>query len=99
MLSYCFIHIAISAEASSVFHFVETRREGRATANQMVANRKHAIILTEVGLEEYKSFTDIARILIKKHYNPKTLGKKVAQSFHFHTYEIRKLKSCLVITC
>ena len=33
------------------FHLVETQREGSATANQVVANRKQAIFVTELGLE------------------------------------------------
>ena len=62
----------------------------------MIANRKRAIFLTEVGPEVYSTlsnllapakpkdmqFTDIVRIL-EKHYNPKPL--EIAQSFHFGT--------------
>ena len=77
-------------------NIVETTGEGSAAANQLVANRKRAIFLTEVGPEVYSTlsnllapakpkdtlFTDIVRIL-EKHYNPKPL--EIAQSFHFGT--------------
>jgi len=65
MLIYVLIHIAISAEGFALFlvFILWRHREKEAL---MVANRKHVIVLTEVGLEEYKSVTDIARIL-KKH--------------------------------
>ena len=77
-------------------NIVETTGEGSAAANQVVANRKCAIFLTEVGAEVYSTlsnllvptkpkdtqFTDIVRIL-EKHYNPKPL--EIAQSFHFGT--------------
>ena len=77
-------------------NIVETTGEGSAAANQLVANRKRAIFLTEVGPEAYSTlsnllapakpkdtlFTDIVRIL-EKHYNPKPL--EIAQSFHFGT--------------
>ena len=60
----------------------------------MVANKKRAIFLTEVGPEVYSTlrnflapakpkdtqFTDIVRIL-EKHYNPRPL--EIAQNFHF----------------
>ena len=77
-------------------NIVETTGEGSAAATQVVANRKRAIFLTEVGPEVYSTlsnllaptkpkdtqFTDIVRIL-EKHYNPKLL--ELAQSFHFGT--------------
>ena len=78
-------------------NIVETTGEGSAAANQVVANRKRAIFLTEVGPEVCSTpnshllapakpkdtqFTDIVRIL-EKHYNPKLL--ELAQSFHFGT--------------
>ncbi|XP_068707224.1 uncharacterized protein [Montipora foliosa] len=77
-------------------NIVETTGEGSVAANQLVANRKRAIFLTEVGPEVYSTlsnflapakpkdtlFTDIVRIL-EKHYNPKPL--EIAQSFHFGT--------------
>ena len=79
--------------ASSI---VKTTGEGSAATNQLVAKRKHAIFLSEVGPEVYSTlsnllahakpkdmlFTDIVRIL-EKHYNPKLL--EIAQSFHFGT--------------
>ena len=75
---------------------VQITGEGSAAANQVVANRKRPIFLTEVGPEVYATlrnllapakpkdtqFTDIVRIL-EKHYNPKPPG--IAQSFHFGT--------------
>ena len=75
---------------------MKTTGEGSAAANQVVANRKHAIFLTEVGPEVYSTlsnllvqgkpkdtqFTDIVRIL-EKHYNPKP--HEIAQSFYFGT--------------
>ena len=77
-------------------NIVESTGEGSAQANQVVANRKRAIFLTEVGPEVYStlsnllapakpkdtSFADIVKIL-EKHYNPKPL--EIAQSFHFGT--------------
>lgn len=70
--------------------------EGSAATNLVVANRKRAIFLTEVGPEVYTtlsnllaptkpedvSFTNIVEVL-EKHYNPKPL--EIAQSFHFGT--------------
>ena len=67
-------------------NIVETTEEGSAAANQVVANRKCTIFLTEVQPEVYSTlgnllaqakpkdtqFTDIVRIL-EKHYNPKLL--------------------------
>ena len=80
----------------TVNNIVETMGEGRAAANQLVAKRKRAVFLPEVGPEVYSTlcnslapakpkdtlFTDIVRIL-EKHYNPKPL--EIAQSFHFGT--------------
>ena len=77
-------------------NIVEITGEGSAAANQLVANRKRAIFLIEVGPEVYSTlrnllapakpkdtlFTDIVRIL-EKHYSPKPL--EIAQSFHFGT--------------
>ena len=77
-------------------NIVETTGEGSAANNQLVANRKRAIFVTEVGPEVYSTlsnllapakpkdtlFTDIVQIL-EKHYNPKPL--EIAQSFHFGT--------------
>ena len=69
-------------------NIVETTGEGSTQANRVVADRKRAIFLTEVGPEVYStlskdtSFTDIVRVL-EKHYNPKPL--EIAQSFHFGT--------------
>ena len=75
---------------------MESTGEGSAQANQVVANRKRAVFLTEVGPEVYStlsnflapakpkdtSFADIVKIL-EKHYNPKPL--EISQSFHFGT--------------
>ena len=76
------------------FHLVETQREGSTTANQVVANRKHAIFISEVGLEVCTShlLIDIARIL-KNLYNPKTLKLLRISIF---LPKIRNLKSQLV---
>ena len=77
-------------------NIVESTGEGSAQANQVLANRKRAIFLTEVGPEVYSTlsnllapakpkdtpFADIVEIL-EKHYNPKPL--EIAQSFHFST--------------
>ena len=77
-------------------NIVETTGEGSTQTNRLVADRKRAIFLTEVGPEVYStlsnllapakpkdtSFTDIVRVL-EKHYNPKPL--EIAQSFHFGT--------------
>ena len=73
-------------------NIVETTGEGSTQTNGVVADRKRAIFLTEVGPEVYStlsnllapakpkdtSFTDL-----EKHYNPKPL--EIAQSFHFGT--------------
>ena len=80
----------------SANNILETMGEGSAQANRVVADRKRAIFLTEVGPEVYStlsnllaltkpkgtSFIDIVRVL-EKHYNPKPL--EIAQSFHFGT--------------
>ena len=77
-------------------NIVESTGEGSAQANQVLANRKRAIFLTEVGPEVYSTlsnllapakpkdtpFADIV-IILEKHYNPKPL--EIAQSFHFGT--------------
>lgn len=77
-------------------NIVTTTGEGSAATNLVVANRKRAIFLTEVGPEVYTtlsnllaptkpkdvSFTNIVEVL-EKHYNPKPL--EIAQSFHFGT--------------
>ena len=77
-------------------NIVETGGEGSAEANRVVADRKRAIFLTEVGPEVYStlsnllapskpkdtSFTDIVRVL-EKDYNPKPL--EISHSFHFGT--------------
>ena len=77
-------------------NIVETMGEGSTQTNRVVADRKRAIFLTEVGPEVYStlsnllapanskdtSFTDIVHLL-EKHYNPKPL--EIAQSFHFGT--------------
>ena len=77
-------------------NIVETTGEGSTQANRIVAERKPAIFLTEVGAEVYSTlsnllaptkpkhtlFLDIVRVL-KKHYNPKPL--EIEQSFHFRT--------------
>ena len=77
-------------------NIVETTGEGSTQTNRVVADRKRAIFLTELGPEVYStlsnllapakakdtSFTDIVRLL-EKHYNPKPL--EIAQSFHFGT--------------
>ena len=78
------------------FHLVETQREGSATTNQVVANRKHAIFISEVGLEVCTShlLIDIARIL-KNHYNPKALKLLRVSIF---LPKIRNLKSQLLIS-
>ena len=87
-------------------NIVEITGEGSAATNQVVANRKRAIFLTEVGPEVYSTlrnllapakpkdtqFTDMVRIL-EKHYNPKPL--EIAQSFLVP--EIKNLGSPLVI--
>ena len=66
------------------------------STNRVVAERKRAIFLTEVGAEVYSTlsnllaptkpkdtpFDDIVLVL-EKHYNPKPL--EIAQSFHFGT--------------
>ena len=73
-------------------NIVETTGEGSTQTNGVVADRKRAIFLTEVGPEVYStlsnllapakpkdtSFTDM-----EKHYNPKPF--EIAQSFHFGT--------------
>ena len=53
MLMYGLIHIVISVEGFALFlvFILWRHREGSATANQVVANRKHAIFRKEVGLE------------------------------------------------
>ena len=75
---------------------METTGEASTATIQLVANRKRAIFLTEVGPEVYSTlsnlfttampkdtlFTDIVRIL-EKHYDPKPL--EIAQSFNFGT--------------
>ena len=77
-------------------NIVETTDEGSTQANRVVAERKRAIFLTEVGAKvystlsnllaptkpKYTTFVDIVRVL-EKHYNPKPL--EIAQSFHFGT--------------
>ncbi|XP_068697605.1 uncharacterized protein [Montipora foliosa] len=77
-------------------NIVETTGEGSTQANRVVAERKRAIFLTEVGAEVYSTvsnllapvkpkdtpFTEIVSTL-EKHYNPKPL--EIAQSFHFST--------------
>ena len=77
-------------------NIVEMTGEGSIAANQLVANWKPAIFVTEEGPEVYStlsnllasakpkdlSFTDNVRIL-EKHYNPKPFAN--AQSFHFGT--------------
>ena len=40
-------------------NIVETTGEGSAAANQVVANRKRAIFLTEVGLEVYSTLSNL----------------------------------------
>ena len=71
-------------------NIVETTGEGSDAANRLVANRKRAIFLTEVGPEVYSTlsnflapakpkdvpFTNIAQILERL---------EIAQSFHFGT--------------
>ena len=65
-------------------NIVETTGEGSTQANRVVAERKRAIFLTEVGAEVYSTlsnllaptkpkdtpFVDIVRVL-ENHYNPK----------------------------
>ena len=77
-------------------NIVEITGEGSFAANRVVASRKRAIFLTEVGPEVYSTlsnllvptkpkdtpFMDIVQIL-EKPYNPKLL--EIAQSFHFGT--------------
>ena len=77
-------------------NIVETTGEGSTQVNRVVAERKRAIFLTEVGAEVYSTvsnllapvkpkdtpFTEIVSAL-EKHYNPKPL--EIAQSFHFGT--------------
>ena len=88
----------------SANNIVEITGEGSAAANQVVANRKCAIFLAEVGPEVYSTlsnllapakpkdtqFTVIVRILGKQ-YNPKPL--EIAQSFHFGTRDQKSCKS------
>jgi len=85
-------------ERMEVFFYSQQHSEdnGRGKCCRVIANRKRAIFLTEVGPEVYSTlsnllapakpkdmqFTDIVRIL-EKHYNPKPL--EIAQSFHFGT--------------
>ena len=40
-------------------NIVETTGEGSAAANQLVANRKRAIFLTEVGPEVYSTLSNL----------------------------------------
>ena len=70
-------------------NIVETTGEGSAQANRVVADRKRAIFLPEVGTEVYStlsdllapaklkdtSFTDIVRFL-EKYNNPKRLKSR-----------------------
>ena len=79
--------------ANNIF---ETTGEGSTQANRVVAERKQAMFLTEVGAKLYSTlsnllaptkpkatrFVDTVRVL-KKHYNPKLL--EIARSFHFGT--------------
>ena len=74
----------------------ERTGEGAEAANLLVAERKRAIFLTEIGPEAYSTlrnllvpanprdttFTDIVRAL-ERHYNPAPL--EIAESFHFGT--------------
>ena len=78
------------------FHFVETAREGSTTAKQGVANRRHAIFLTEVGLEVYKSIL----LTLFRYWRSITTRKdlKLLRVSSFAP-EIRNLKSQVVITC
>ena len=78
-------------------NIVETTGEGSTQANRVVAERKRAIFLTEVGAEVYSTlsnlltptkpkdtpFVDIVRVL-QKHYN-RSKPLEIAQSFHFGT--------------
>ena len=78
-------------------NIVETTDEGSTQANRVVAERKRAIFLTEVGAEVYSTlsnlltptkpkdtpFVDIVRVL-QKHYN-RSKPLEIAQSFHFGT--------------
>ena len=82
---YGWIHIAISA----FFHLVETAREGSATAKQVVANRRHAIFLTEVGLEVCNSF-----LLTLFRY-----WRSITTRVSIFAPEIRNLESQVVIMC
>ena len=80
----------------TVNNIVKTTGEGSTQANRVVAERKRAIFLTEVGSKVYSTlsnlpastkpkdtpFVDIVRV-VEKHYNPKPL--EIAQSFHFGT--------------
>ena len=68
-------------------NILETKGEESAQANRVLADRKLAIFVTEVGPEVYSTlnnllapakpkdtpFTDIVRVL-EKHYNPKPLA-------------------------
>ena len=92
---YGLIHIAISAEGFALFLVFILWRH--TAANQVVANRKHAIFISEVGLEVCAShlLIDIAQnLILKNHYNPKTLKLLRISIF---LPKIRNLKSQLLI--
>ncbi|XP_067055925.1 uncharacterized protein [Acropora muricata] len=62
--------------------FTANTGEGSAATNQVVANRKRAIFLTEVGPEVYSTLRNLLAPAKLKD-NPKPL--EIAQSFHFGT--------------